>query len=134
MKWFVTGILLSLLSSLPALAGDDCGCSRHHSKAGARAECCCDKAESCSCKPELCPCLDVEVERTECLEVPFTDEGCWIIDPQCCPRSEYRLVCPARRQFELLCEPKCKKHHRRSKCRQDTCTTCGDRDDWSIDE
>jgi hypothetical protein len=132
MKWLITGILFTLLASLPALAGEGCSCGGQHHDAAAEAndhpDCCSAGTQPCDCQPELCPCKGVEVKHTDCLGLPYTDEGCWIIDPCCCPRDEYRLVCPARGEFRLLCKSKCEKHRAKPKCKQDTCscTSAGD--------
>lgn len=137
MKWFITGILLSLFASLPALAGEDCACGRQHDSNIAEAPSqpdCCTAAQPCDCQPELCPCKGVEDKRSECLGVPYTDEGCWNIDPCCCPRGEYRLVCPARGEFRLLCKTKCEKRHAKPKCKQDTCSCTSDGDDEFMDD
>jgi len=138
MKWFITGILIALFASLPALAGEDCACSGHHGDRTvgptSQPDCCTVAAQPCGCQPELCPCKGVEVKRDDCLGVPYTDEGCWIIDPSCCPHDEYRLVCPARGQFRLLCKPKCEKSCKKPKCKQDTCSCSSEADEEFMED
>jgi hypothetical protein len=62
--------------------------------------------------------------REGCLPVPLPEDGCWSIDPRCCPRQEYCLLCCERAEFRLLCPPckpckvkPCCKH--RCKCKDD---------------
>jgi hypothetical protein len=122
-------VLCAVLLLLPVAcwAGDHkgCGCQRHAAVVDSNCGCCCaERVANCvvtSCKRA---CSTVEIQRTDCLGVPYTDEGCWKIDPNCCPRDDFRLVCPARDEFRLLCRNKCEPCNKKPKCRQDVCSSC----------
>lgn len=59
-----------------------------------------------------------------CITPSVPDQGCWELDPNCCPREDFCLLCGAREEFKLLCcaKPKCcPPKEKPCKCKQ-----CGD--------
>jgi hypothetical protein len=107
-----------------------------------------DKAEPCGCKAcqeqAKCSCDPPCPVTAGCLPVPYGSEGCWEIDPCCCPHDDFKLLCceraeyslcPERSEFRLLCKPRCEDQKcGKPKCKQHTCSTCADKDDdtdWS---
>jgi hypothetical protein len=100
-------------SSCTALvSGDLCA-----GECGAVAPCAeCVKLDACSCKQQR--------EREGCLPVPLPEDGCWTIDPECCPRECYRLLCMDRAEFKLLCRRDCKPERKCKTCEVDPCEKC----------
>jgi hypothetical protein len=75
---------------------------------------CCDKTPCGECGHADC-CK--QHMREDCLPVPVPEDGCWKIDPECCPRDCYRLLCVEREEFRLLCPEKCAPRKTCDKCR-----------------
>ena len=139
MKLTGLAIVFVLLLASVAWAGDcgSCkenrGCDKCHSSSPQRhcdtcgtqvsadlhAGGCCEKTPCTQCV--MTECCDQQRMREGCMPVPLPEDGCWQIDPECCPRDCYRLVCVEREEFQLLCPKKCAPRKKCDAC-QDKCS------------
>jgi hypothetical protein len=141
MRLLGLAIIFVAIFACAAWAGDCGTCGQKHS-----CDQCAPKHECSSCTAvvsgdlcagdcaEVAPCTECieldkccgkcERQREGCLAMPLPEDGCWTIDPECCPRECYRLLCVEREDFKLLCRRDCPKPVKCKSCQRERCETC----------
>lgn len=116
--WFCAAVTAVLCFST-AFAADSSSCPHQAppcESCGCEKPVCCNKTDKCG------NCQQVSYKEEGCIPIPVPDEKCRVLDPMCCPGSNYCLVDTCRAKYSGCCPGAC---YEILSCLDWSCDKCG---------